>query len=410
LAATARASFNWLDHDDEEAKRVIEAMRAATSPGMLDPLGFGAIRDTISDALFPGISTVQTRARYYLMVPWIYQRIEREKVTPRFAGGKIEEWEKDLIESLLRGSDDLAGIIGQERKRDTKQLPSEIYWGGLGRFGIRKFSGSRREYLVSLSKLRAGRRQHGDRDDLEEQDHEGPWHEPMPEAPADLWRSATLEMLPGEASFLADRIRNAAPRSYLAFLLDHASPDRLPSLPWDCPDRWPLPDHLSTWLDVARRFSLVSWGANLTYNSLLSDAYVADGGAGFRTSLGRDLDAWANLMVDPRDQMEAWCTSDKPFWDLLTTANWRVERPRHFTQWWLGVAPQVARDRLAGRPIAGTVAAEIARRELLIKTRRARLTYPNIREATEGPQGDDRMVFRWNVARDIVRDILTAAD
>ena len=136
---------------------------------------------------------------------------------------------------------------------------------------------------------------------------------------------------------------------------------------------------------------------------------MADGGAAFGTSLGSDLATWAHLMVDNGDQMDAWCVSDQPFWDLLTAANWRVERPRNFTRWWFGVAPRVARDHLAGRPVAGSVAEKLARQELTIKKRRARLTYPNIREVTEGPQGDDRMVFRWNVARDIVCDILSAA-
>ncbi len=45
--------------------------------GTLDELGIGAIRDALSDLLFPGTSTIQTRPRYFLLVPWAFLRLER---------------------------------------------------------------------------------------------------------------------------------------------------------------------------------------------------------------------------------------------------------------------------------------------------------------------------------------------
>ena len=41
-----------------------------------DELGIGVIRDAFADMLFPGTNTMQTRARYFLFVPWIYRRLE----------------------------------------------------------------------------------------------------------------------------------------------------------------------------------------------------------------------------------------------------------------------------------------------------------------------------------------------
>ena len=49
---------------------------ALNEPGTLDELGIGPIRDTIADTLFPGTSTIQTRARYFLFIPWILQKAE----------------------------------------------------------------------------------------------------------------------------------------------------------------------------------------------------------------------------------------------------------------------------------------------------------------------------------------------
>jgi hypothetical protein len=34
------------------------------------------VRDAFSEMLFPGLSTVQTRARYFLLVPWAYRRLD----------------------------------------------------------------------------------------------------------------------------------------------------------------------------------------------------------------------------------------------------------------------------------------------------------------------------------------------
>ena len=42
-----------------------------------DELGIGSVRDAFADMLFPGTSTIMTRARYFLLVPWTYQRLER---------------------------------------------------------------------------------------------------------------------------------------------------------------------------------------------------------------------------------------------------------------------------------------------------------------------------------------------
>lgn len=53
-----------------------EALAAFDQPGIVDPLGLGMVRDAFSEMLFPGLSTVQTRARYFLLVPWAYRRLD----------------------------------------------------------------------------------------------------------------------------------------------------------------------------------------------------------------------------------------------------------------------------------------------------------------------------------------------
>ena len=77
MTVTARSTLGWLDSSERERRAVLELVSALNEPGTLDELGIGSIRDTIADTLFPGTSTIQTRARYFLFVPWILQQVER---------------------------------------------------------------------------------------------------------------------------------------------------------------------------------------------------------------------------------------------------------------------------------------------------------------------------------------------
>ncbi len=50
--------------------------------GTVDDLGIGTVRDAISNSLFPGTSVIQTRARYFLFVPWLFRRAEQTAPPP----------------------------------------------------------------------------------------------------------------------------------------------------------------------------------------------------------------------------------------------------------------------------------------------------------------------------------------
>ncbi|MCY4528435.1 MAG: DUF6361 family protein [Chloroflexi bacterium] len=75
-----------MDSSEHERRSVMELVSALNEPGTLDELGIGTIRDTIADTLFPGTSTIQTRARYFLFIPWILNIVEEG--SPRGAEAK----------------------------------------------------------------------------------------------------------------------------------------------------------------------------------------------------------------------------------------------------------------------------------------------------------------------------------
>ena len=56
------SSVSWLDHSEADQQRVRDLLQMFTDKATVDDLGFGTIRDAISNQLFPGTSVIQTRA------------------------------------------------------------------------------------------------------------------------------------------------------------------------------------------------------------------------------------------------------------------------------------------------------------------------------------------------------------
>ena len=73
-----------------------------------DELGLGTIRDAISNALFPGTSVIQTRLRYVLFVPWVYQALERNK---RVHASNVEAWARAAEVALIETLGGAVGVI-----------------------------------------------------------------------------------------------------------------------------------------------------------------------------------------------------------------------------------------------------------------------------------------------------------
>ena len=62
--------LGWIDFSKSEREKILNILDALTEPGVLDELGVSPIRDGYSDLFFPGTSTIQTRAKYFFIVPY----------------------------------------------------------------------------------------------------------------------------------------------------------------------------------------------------------------------------------------------------------------------------------------------------------------------------------------------------
>ena len=72
------STFTRIDHSEKQRRQILEAIDLFREKDTRDELGIAGIRDTFSDILFSGTGSLQTRARYFFFVPWMYLRFEEE--------------------------------------------------------------------------------------------------------------------------------------------------------------------------------------------------------------------------------------------------------------------------------------------------------------------------------------------
>ena len=395
----------WLDHDEDDRRRIREVIDTVFSEtDTRDELGIGGVRDAFSQLLFPGTSTIQTRARYFLLVPWVYRRLERERVSSARAAARARGWEVDLIKSLLRGKD-TDGVLGRVAGSRLLRLPSVVYWGGLGEYRIRLFPGSIADYHRSLDAHHRSSRPSLRAESEELYERALPnWDPRLPEPPDDLFQEASIRLTRPEAAYLQERITTSQSRSMLALVMGgpRLSTEAQFPFPWDYSGV--LPAEVHTILDHARLFSEVMHGAALLYNLLLAQQGHGSGmGDRFSELIGSyetRLAQWTGDMESASGRLASWDLRE--FWDTVESANPRIgARTRHFIDSWV---TRVMRDP-HGLADDGRAAEGIREREQQLKGRLSRLANRHQLEIWNGAAGTGRLDFRWGTARTLVRDI-----
>tara|TARA_R110002050_G_scaffold83458_3_gene178520 strand:- start:414 stop:1667 length:1254 start_codon:yes stop_codon:yes gene_type:complete len=149
------SQLGWVDFSSDERNKVKLVLASLNEPATLDELGIGQIRDAFANRLFPGLSTIQTRAKYFITIARLLRDIQNGKAkkskTPQLW---LEQQEHLLAESLVKiHSDAETGIIGAESIANggVSRRPSSIYWNGLKTFGIVKSKLSLHEFCTALA-------------------------------------------------------------------------------------------------------------------------------------------------------------------------------------------------------------------------------------------------------------------
>lgn len=392
------SSITWLDFSESERRKVLEVVELFRDQGTVDELGIGTIRDGFADLFFPGTSTLLTRAGYLLFVPWIYQEVEQSVAKSRDPWRSVRQLEVALIDALA-DSEDGAGTIGINSRAALKRFPSELYWGPLGTYGIRRYRGSQDQLHRWLSGG-AGRQLAAIVDDEGEPVADGRiWHA-TPRPPDGFPRAVSFRLRPEDAAYLRERIaikaRDAVGREgLLAYMLAERITGQGHEGPWalDVPS---TPDYLRGQLDHAGRFSLAINGAPLLYNLMLArKSQNAERQEFFEARLG----SWAAEVEDAG--LDDWDRA--AFWRVVDETPAQVHPLlKRFVDGWLDLTlsdpGSLASGERAHHLILG--------REREVKGSRARLVNPEALRLWGGDSGTDRLTYRWDNATRIIADIL----
>src|SRR5437773_6786471 len=150
------SKFTWIDHSEKQRRQILEAIDLFREKDTRDELGIAGIRDAFSDMLFLGTAALQTRARYFLFVPWMYLDFEAKRVPSAEVARRARDVEVKLIDTLAESSTPPPpGTIGIQARSSLQRFPSSIYWNGLKVLGISLFAGSQAEYHRSFDRVKA---------------------------------------------------------------------------------------------------------------------------------------------------------------------------------------------------------------------------------------------------------------
>lgn len=392
----------WLDASSEDQRRMREIVNLFSERESRDELGIGQVRDALSDLLWPGTSTLFTRARYFLFIPWCYRAAAEARKDIDKAAALADQNERRLIQAL-KGEKD--GVIGGTIGGALKNLPSTLYWGGMRTHRILNDSATTRDDAIAeeVKRVRTRRPAVVEYEDEAAVWHDGAFHSTLPSVPQGFPTQPIGFAMPrSEAEWLRERMRASSEGTMLEYALEHR-PQAKSTYPWQDSTLKSADGPRARVLEDARRFSILMNSASLVYNLLLAEAYegekfsrVEQPVERYRQQLGR----WAE---EPylADDIARW--DRVAFWDRVNMKNPNVNRrSRRFIDGWLDLLRTATLDDLANNEDARTF---IRQREAEHKRAQARLTNKRLLGAWLGSSGSGRLVYRWAQLLPVLHDI-----
>lgn len=153
----------------QERAVVAKVLQAIRDQQAIDELGIGRLRDAFSNRMFPGMSTLQHHAKYFVVLPALYYDItkgsydnaaevthriikEEIKITDRFKRWAEEKGVK-YWKYGITGSDvlDRAKV---DSSKYVKYDPTYIYWNGMATYEMVNLHGNLAKYIYGYSKKR----------------------------------------------------------------------------------------------------------------------------------------------------------------------------------------------------------------------------------------------------------------
>ena len=287
--------LGWIDFSKSERQKVLSVLDMLSESGTLDELGIAPVRDGFANRFFPGTSTIQSRAKYFMIVPYALKDLEySDESNPGRIIKIFDEIEEECGTVLLGNPEDTDGIIGSrslKQNRWVKRTPADIYWAGLRNYGI--FIGgnlSLSEYvraMCALKKqktnvLKLGNRndsaEEGDLDDKDAGNLFSVQFWKIPTYEKDWIDNLSIKLTENEGSFLKNQIIKSFPDSMMAYILKNNITEILGCSSFQKLDSLIhiFPEEIQTDYHLAYEFSDFLYVLRTIYNIIISDGLNDD--------------------------------------------------------------------------------------------------------------------------------------
>lgn len=244
--------IGFVNFNTEEKKRVAKMMQLLQESEAIEELGIGRVRDHFSNTLFPGTSTLQHHAKYFVVMPSLYYHTafkSRKFQNLAEVSRYIKEAEVQITRQMAKWDNNQintteTGITGINTLKDAlndynkyvKYDPAYIYGSGLARYGIIPDTGVERLILELNKKHYADPHNKGalkNEDTTEDADDLTGDKQVIKTCGEsyDFFNGKTmpLALTEKEASFMKDRIHSSCDGTMLAYLIDskYEFPERI---------------------------------------------------------------------------------------------------------------------------------------------------------------------------------------
>lgn len=400
------ASIGWIDFSRTHRDKVGAALDLLKPDGMVDELGLGSLRDGMANKMFPGISTIQTRAKYFFIIPYILyefqQLINNGQARGKSASKYLEQREYEVMWQLYEQYKDIksSGVIGATRPKPMKivRRPSAIYWNGLNMYNLISSGGLSAEAFLrkavkgefeSLLSQVSGTDEPNDDVDAE---HENIFK--LKVIPKTNWAEGlTLELFQDEADFLSNSILSNAKGKLIAVLLKNpgiwdvfSGSDNFMEFAKVCQPLL-MDNNIKEEIILAHDFSELMYGAHITYNCLLQE------------KLGNSIyeSRWNQWIKELPDNMISYKQFDL---DRLLSYNLHTRKSTIlFVKNWLDFVYNSGNDLKKRNAL-------VEEQEFNVKRNKARLRYKKLDDVKEEIWiGFKYLEYRFRNTRTIINDI-----
>lgn len=403
--------IGWVDFSSLERERVAQIMSMLQEKGTLDELGIGQLRDAFADKLFPGFSTIQTRAKYFVTLPYLFHDYRQLKLQDRLKMPLTEflsEREDKLARMLVKNHSDQVpyGVIGKDSlEKGVARKPSTVYWSGIRQLSIANTDLSLKEFIHQFEDHYCSVKDTHADDDHQSSNLTDLMTKPDGYSP-DWLTKAKIELSQREAEFLKDkllttkRIEHSIPTQLLKHNLVRNVLELNKHLPSDSWQVLSLYEQIKnsavssqTKITLARalEFSFVLEGAHIRYNLLIAKRAE---NAAFIEKLKEEFSKWQAKALSRRESLTEnainnWYLSA---FDVEKAAS---SRTRQFIENWC----QLVRDESSEDDLDQCV------KRQAIANKGARCLLKRALNSDQGWVGTRLLEFRWPTAKIILRDI-----